>query len=107
VAARAALSTAAIGRQIPRHHIVLVAPDQHGTARVTMGGLANGILDIARVDVPNACIHGDLPRHVQGLRWCWQGILQFPVRMEGREVQRHVGAEAIHHPSAFRFNFDG
>ena len=53
-AARVTLSTPAVRRQIPRRHVVLVAADQHGTARVTMSGLANGIVDIASVDVMNA-----------------------------------------------------
>jgi pyruvate formate lyase activating enzyme len=40
-----------------------------------------------------------------GLRRCRRAVHQFPIRMEGGEVQRHVGAEAIHHPGALRFNF--
>jgi hypothetical protein len=60
---RVTLSAPAICSEIPRRHVILVAADQHGAARVTMGGLASGIVDIASVDVPNACIHGDFPRH--------------------------------------------
>ena len=86
MAVRATLSTPAVRRQIPRCHVVLIAADQHGTARVTMSGLANGIVNIASVGVPNACIHGDPPRHAQGIRWCRRGFHQLPVGMEGREV---------------------
>src|SRR4029077_17094082 len=42
----------------------------------------------------------------QRLRRCRRPVHQLPVRMEGREVQRHVGAE-IPHPSTLRFNFGG
>src|SRR5262252_7730680 len=34
-------------------------------------------------------------------------IHQLPVRMKGREMQRHVGAEPIHYPRTLRFNFTG
>ena len=74
-------------------------------AGMTMGGLAGGIANIAGIDVINTCIHGDPPRHAQGLRRCRRGVRQLPVRMEGREVQRYVGAKVIHHPNALRFNF--
>jgi hypothetical protein len=86
MAPRVAFSTSAVRRQIPRRHVVLVAADNHGTASVTVGGLASGIVDIASVDVPNACIHGDSPRHAQRLHWRRQGVHQLPVRMEGREM---------------------
>jgi predicted DNA-binding transcriptional regulator AlpA len=39
------------------------AADHHGAAGVAMGGLARRIMNIARVDVLNACIHSDLSRH--------------------------------------------
>ena len=84
--ARVTYSTPAVRRQIPRRYVILVAADEHGTARVTMGGLAKGIVDIAGVDVPNACIHGNSPRHAQRLCWRRQGIRQLPVWMERREV---------------------
>ena len=32
-------------------------------------------------------------------------VHHFPVRMEGREMQRHVGPEALHHPGALRLEF--
>jgi hypothetical protein len=72
--------------EIPRRHVMLVADDQHGAASVTMGGLASGIVDIASVDVPNACVHGDPSRHAQRLYWCRQGVHQLPVRMERSKV---------------------
>jgi hypothetical protein len=86
MAARVTLSTPAVRRQIPRPYVILVAANEHGTARVTMGGLAGGIVDIASVDVPNACVHGDPSRHAQRLYWCRQGVHQLPVRMERSKV---------------------
>ena len=58
-----------------------------------MRGLAGWIVNIAGVDITKTCVHGDPPRHVQRLRRCRRPVHQLPVRMEGREVQRHVGAE--------------
>ena len=86
MAARTTFCTPAVRRHIPCCHVVMVAADQHGAAFVTMGGLADGIVDIASVDVPDACMLGDLPRHLQRLRWCSRGTHQLPLRMESREV---------------------
>ena len=70
-----------------------------------MGRLAGRIVNVAGVNISKACIHSDPPCYAQRLRRCRRPVHQFPIRMEGREVQRHVGAEAIHHPGALRFNF--
>jgi hypothetical protein len=92
MAARTTLGTSAVRRQMPRRDVAPVAADQYRTAGVTMGALAGWIVNIAGVDITKTCVHGDPPRHVQRLRQCRWPVHQFPVRMEGREVQRHVGA---------------
>ena len=82
------LNTPAVRRQIPRRHIVLVAGDQHRAARMTMGGLTNGIADIANVHVPNACIYGDPPGHARRPRWCRQSLAIHRGQARSRRVGR-------------------
>ena len=73
-------------RRMPRCDVVPVAADQHGATGVTMRGLAGGIVDVAHIGVPKACVHGNPPRHAQGLRRCLRTVHQLAVRMERREV---------------------
>jgi hypothetical protein len=56
MAARTALYTSAVRRQTPSRDIVPVAADQHGAAAATMGGLADGIVNIAGIDITKTCV---------------------------------------------------
>jgi hypothetical protein len=42
---------------------MMLTADEHRAAPGTVGGLAGGIVDIAGVDIVEAGIGGDLPRH--------------------------------------------
>src|SRR5262245_40167270 len=94
-------------RQIPCRHVVPIAANQHCTAGITISSLTCGIVNIPRIDVMNARIHGYLACPLQRLRRCRRNVPHFPVRMEGREVQRHIGAEMIYYPGTLRINFVG
>ena len=64
---------------------------------MTVGSLPRGIVNIASIDVMEARIRCDPSCFAQCLGRCRRSIGQFPVWMKGREVDRHVGPETIHH----------
>ncbi len=72
---------------------VPVADDQWLVALRAVGAAAAAVVDIAGVNVVQAGIAGDLAGLGEGGRWCCRGVGHFPVRVEGREMQRHVRAE--------------
>src|SRR4029077_14677549 len=74
-------------------------------ARVTVSSLARGIVNIAGIDVMEASIPCDPSRFAQRLGRRRRSVVELPVWMKGREVERHVGPETIHHPGALCFNF--
>src|SRR6516162_6954868 len=106
-ARRAAVDAAAVGGEIPRREIVPVAADEGGAAAVAIGALARAIVDVAGVDVTQTRLQRDAPRRLQRRRRRRRRVHHLPVRMKGREVQRHVGAETLHHPAALRLDFRG
>jgi hypothetical protein len=90
---------------MPCRDVIPIATNEEYAARVTVSSLARGIVNIAGIDVMEASIPCDPSRFAQRLGRCRRSIGQFPVWMKGREVERHVGPESIHHPGALRFNF--
>jgi hypothetical protein len=107
VAVRTTITALPVCGQIPSGHVVPIAADQHCIASITVSGLTCGVVNIPCINVMNACIHSYLACPLQRLWWCRRNVSHFPVRMEGGEVQRHIGAEMIHHPGTLRFDFNG
>src|SRR5262249_52641653 len=107
MAVRTTVNAPPVCGQTPCRHVVPIAANQHSAAGITVSSLTCGVVNIPRIDVMNACIHGYLACPLQRLRWCRRNVSHFPVRMEGSEVQRHIGAEMIHYPGALRFDFNG
>ena len=101
----AAFNTCAISGEIPRGEFVTVATDEHHTAHMAVGGLAPGIVNVSSVHVANTRIRRDASRSSERLRGCWRCVHHPPIRVECREVQRHVGTEAIDNPGTLRFDF--
>src|SRR5262245_53323478 len=93
--------------QSPCRHVVPIAANQHCAAGITISSLTCGVVNIPCIDVMKARIHGYLACPLQCLRWRWRNVPHLPVRMEGREVQRNIGAEVIHYPGTLRFDFNG
>jgi hypothetical protein len=52
-------------------------------------------MNVAGIDITQACIDRDPARRTQCFRRCWRTVCQFPVWVKSGEVQRHIGAEAI------------
>src|SRR5512146_191708 len=88
--------------QSPVVDVVPVAPDQLRLARVTPGAGAFGIADVARVHVTEAMAQRDLSCPLEGREWRRGYVAHFPVRMERREVQRHLAAEVPDEPVTHR-----
>src|SRR5215469_15915731 len=103
--ARAAFNACAISGKIPRREFVTVATDQHRTTHMAVGGLAPGIVNVSSVHVANARLRRDASRPSERLRGRRRRVQHLPIRVECREVQRHVGAEAIDNPGTLRFDF--
>src|SRR5262245_15031372 len=92
----------AVCGQIPCRYVVPIAANQHCTAGITISSLTCGVVNIPRIDIMNTCSHGYLACPLQRLWGCRGNVSHFPVRMERCEVQRHIGAEMIHHPGTER-----
>ena len=104
-AACAAFNAGAASGKIPCREFVPVATDQHRATHVTIGGLSFRIVDVSSVHVTNTRLGRDASRPSERFRGRWRSVHHLPIRMECREMQRHVGAEAIHNPGTLRFNF--
>jgi hypothetical protein len=104
-AGRAAVDAVAVRGEIPLREIVPVAADEGRAAAVAIGALARAIVDIAGIDVTQTRFHRDAPRRLQRRRRRRRRVRHLPVGMKGGEVQRHVGAEMLHHPAALRLDF--
>src|SRR5438094_8585179 len=103
-AGHAAFATATIDGKIPRGELIPIAADEHGATAMTIGALARAIVNVTGIDVTKPRLERDTPRRLERLRRCPRGVQHFPVRMNGGEVQGHVGAEPVHHPAALRFD---
>src|SRR5262249_5886125 len=103
-AAGPACKAGAVRGHIPGREVVPVAPYQPFTACMTIGGLTGGTVNVAGVHVTDARLDGDAPRHPECVRRRRRCVHHLPVRVEGREMQRHIGAEVVHHPAALRFD---
>src|SRR2546430_5201973 len=102
---RSAFGATTVSGKMPCRDVIPIAANKDRAAMVTVGGLARGVVNIAGIDVMQACIRCDPARFAQRLRRCRWSVGQLPVRMKGREVERHVRPESIHHPDALCFNF--
>jgi hypothetical protein len=98
MAVRTTVNATPVCEQIPCRHVVPITADQHSTAGITVGSLTCGVVNIPCIDVMNACVHGYLACLFQRRRWCRRNVPHFPVRMEGREVQRHVSSTDVSLP---------
>src|SRR5215469_4491544 len=101
----AAFNAGAISGKIPRREFVTVTTDQHRTTHMAVGGLAPGIVNVSSVHVANTCFRRDPSRPSERLWGRWRRVQHLPIRVECREVQRHVGAKAIVNPGTLRFDF--
>ena len=57
---------------------------------IGVGGVG---IDVADVNVMEACFAGDLMGTMKGLGWSGRLVLELEVRVERGEVERNVGAE--------------
>src|SRR5262249_57513029 len=99
-AGRATFATAPVCRQVPSGEVIPIAADEHRATTMAVSALPHAVVDIAGIDVTKTGLERDAPRCLERLRRRPRGIQHLPVRMKGREMQRHVGTEAIHHPAA-------
>src|SRR5262249_14821800 len=106
MAARTTVTTPAVRRQIPRRHVVPIASDQHCITNVTVSSLTGGIVNITGIDVVNTSIYGYLACSLQCLRWCRRDVPPFSVRVEGREMPRHILAGVVHYSGTLSLNFN-
>src|SRR5262249_2575276 len=107
MAMRTTVAASPVCGQIPCRQVVPIATNQCCAAAITISSLTCGVVNISRIDVMNACSHGYLASPLQRCRWCRRNVPHFPVGMECREVQRHIGAEMIHQPGTLRLDFTG
>jgi len=105
VTARPAFVATPVSGKMPCRDVIPIAANEDRATRMTVGSLARGVVNIAGIDVMEARIRCDPPCFAQRLGRCRRSVGQLPVRMKGREVERHVGPESIHHPGALCFNF--
>src|SRR5690606_25911828 len=77
---------------------VPVAHDGRGPAAGTPGGLAVRVVHVARVDVTQTVVEGDLAGAAQGVRRRRGNVTHLEVWMEGGEVQGYVWAEVVQQP---------
>ena len=71
------------------------------------GRLPPEVVDIAHIGVAHALGQGDAPGHGQGRRRRRRPVQHPEVGVEGGEVQRRVGAQALDHPAAEPFDLLG
>src|SRR5215510_4500438 len=107
MAVRATVNAPPVCGQIPSGHVVPIAANQHCTTSITVSSLTYGVVNIPCKDVMKARIHGYLACSLQRLRWCRRNIPHFPIRMEGREMQRHIGTKMVQQPGTLRIDFVG
>src|SRR6478672_2696469 len=107
VTARPAFVATPVSGKMPCRDVIPIAANEDCATGMTVGSLARGVVNIAGIDVMEARIRCDPSRLAQRLRRCRRSVGQLPVWMKGREVERHVGPESIHHPGALCFNFGG
>lgn len=81
--------------EVVTQDLVPVAFDHWFAAAGTGGGVAGLVVHVAGVDVAQAGIHGDLACAAQRVGWRCRRLGQFVVGMEGREMQRYVGAKFL------------
>ena len=93
--ARAAFGAAAVSGKMPCRDVIPIAGNEDRAASVTVGSLPRRIVNVAGIDVMQPCIRCDPSRFAQRVRWCRRSVGQLPIRMKGREVERHVGPESI------------
>src|SRR5262245_44808983 len=107
MAVRTTVNAPSVCGQIPSGHVVPIAANQHCTTSITVSSLTYGVVNIPCKDVMKARIHGYLACSLQRLRWCRRNIPHFPIRMEGREMQRHIGTKMVQQPGTLRIDFVG
>ena len=93
-----AFRAAASGIQAPAAKLVPVTLYQQISASRTPGAASFTVMDVARVDIVQSLVTGDPPRAGQGRRRRRRGIQHLPVRVKGREMQRHLGSEVVEYP---------
>ena len=78
---------------MPCRDVIPIAGNEDRAASVTVGSLPRRIVNVAGIEVMQPCIRCDPSRFAQRVRWCRRSVGQLPIRMKGREVERHVGPE--------------
>src|SRR5436190_18622462 len=101
-AGRSAARATAIDGDIPPGEVIPITLDQRGAALMTIGALAGGIVDVAGIDVAQAVLAADAPRHAQRGGWGRRLLAHLPVRMKCGEMQGHIWTEMLHDPAAQR-----
>jgi hypothetical protein len=100
----AAFSAAAVSGKMPCRDVIPIAANEDRATGATVGSLARGIVNIASIDVTEARIRRDPSRFAQRRRRCWRSGGQLPVRVKGREVERHVSPKSINDPGTLCLN---
>src|SRR5437899_12222289 len=85
---------------MPSGQIEPVATDQEGAAAVAPSAAAGSVVDVAGIDMLQPTGAGEVAGTRQCRGWRCRLVTHLPVRVEGGEMHRHVGAERCRYPAA-------
>ena len=104
-ASQAAFGAASVGAQAPNLELVPIALDKQGGATRTQCTSAHAVMNIAGVYEMQTVGQRNVAGSVQGARWRVFLVQHFPIRVECREMHRHIRPEFIMNPSTHLFDF--